>query len=152
MHKRKTTWIVTLDGARAEIYEGNVLNGGLKLLADGSFDGSRALTQAINSDRPGHTQESVGGARHAIEPHTDAHRHAESEFVRKVAKHLQQAAQQRRFDELVIVAAPRALGDVRAALDEPFRDKYVTLEIAHDWTKLSPTEVAAHLRPHFSLQ
>jgi protein required for attachment to host cells len=112
--KRKTTWIATLDGARARIYEGSVLNGGLALLPDGAFDGSRALTQEIESDRPGHTQESVGSARHAIEPPMDAHRHAEAEFVRKVAAHLRHAAHQHRFDELIVVASPRICGSISA--------------------------------------
>jgi protein required for attachment to host cells len=114
----------------------------------GSFDGSRALNQAINSDRPGDAQESVGGGRHAIEPRTDAHRHAEAEFVRHVGDKLKHFAESGEYDELVVVAAPKALGDLRSHWDSHFRQRFVKQEIHGDWTKMGATEVAEHLRSH----
>jgi protein required for attachment to host cells len=48
------------------------------------------------------------------------------------------------YDRLVIVAAPSALGDLRAALSEQVRAKVIR-EIAKDLTKTPDSEVAGHL-------
>ena len=49
------------------------------------------------------------------------------------------------YDRLVIVAAPSALGDLRAAISEQVRAK-VTGEVAKDLTKTPDGEVAGHLK------
>jgi protein required for attachment to host cells len=49
------------------------------------------------------------------------------------------------YDRLVIVTAPSALGDLRAANSEQVRAK-VTGEVAKDLTKTPDGEVAGHLK------
>jgi protein required for attachment to host cells len=145
---QKKTWVVTLDGARARYYQMEKTAERLKLTNVGEMDGSRLLTQEIVADRPGHTHDSRGPARHTMEPRTTAHEHAEEVFAAKVAKKLEHDGAQGLFDELVVVADPRALGHIRKDLDRHFRDRFVALEIGRDWSKMSATEVAQHLQPH----
>jgi protein required for attachment to host cells len=80
------------------------------------FVGDNHPTRKINADRPGRTFDSMGGQRHAKEPHTDAHRHAQQVLAHEIAKYLDNAAGRGDFDRLVIAAPPRTLGDLRGAL------------------------------------
>jgi protein required for attachment to host cells len=61
-------------------------------------------------------RESVGGARHAIEPRQDPHEAAERAFARGLADRLEAAAAAGRFERLILVAPPKFLGHLRAAL------------------------------------
>jgi protein required for attachment to host cells len=148
--KRKVTWLVTLDGARANFYRLARDGDRLRLIPTGAMEGTRKLTQDLTSDRPGHTQESVGGARHAMEPRTTAHDHAEQTFIAQVAHELAAKAAEKAFDDIIVVAAPRALGTLRQDFDGHFAGRYVSLEIPGDWTKMSPDDAACHLRPHLA--
>jgi protein required for attachment to host cells len=148
IRKDKAKWVVTIDGARAHFYALEETPERLVLSPTGSFYGNRRLTQDIVTDRPGHTKDSTGRARHTMEPHISAHDFAEAEFVAHVADELAKDSAKGLFDELIVVADPKSLGSLRKDFDKHFQDKYIVLEIAHDWSKLSPSEVAEHLRPH----
>lgn len=68
------------------------------------------------TERPGRVHESLGSARHAIEPRQDPHRAAEASFARHLANELEKAAATGRYDSLLLVAPPIFLGDLRKAL------------------------------------
>ncbi|MCZ8147568.1 MAG: host attachment protein [Roseomonas sp.] len=70
------------------------------------------------SDRPGRAHESLGSARHAVEPRQDLHRAAETKFARHLADELEKAALAERYDSLLLVAPPVFLGDLRKALGD----------------------------------
>jgi len=147
-HASKETWVVIMDGAHARFF---VLDraDGFTLHPKESFDGSDRPTRELTSDRPGRSYASVGTARSAMEPRTTAQEHAEKTFVHKVADRLRAAGEEKLFDEVVIVADPKSLGEIRKDLDTHFRDRYVALEVAKDWLKLNPPDMARHLRQHF---
>ncbi len=147
MHAKKT-WVVIMDGARGQIFDLVLPDGTLSPHEDGTFTGSRLLTRDVGTDRPGHGHASVGSARHAFEPRTDMHENAEAAFAASIAERLAQASERRLYDQLIIIAAPKSLGDLRKALPAELREKKVRLEITGDWTKLSPIEAAWHLVPH----
>jgi protein required for attachment to host cells len=73
------------------------------------------------SERPGRVHESVGMARHAMEPRLDPHRAAEADFARHAAAMLEHAAETGRYGRLLIVAPPVFLGDLRKALGDETR-------------------------------
>lgn len=148
MHKKQTTWVLIMDGARGQVFELALSPLRLAPRPDGCFIGTRLKTKDLTSDRPGHGQESVGSARHGLEPRTDAHRHHEEVFAADIAKHIAQESDAGAFDHLIVVAPPRALGDLRAQFPKQLREKKVRFEIPGDWTKLSPTAAAEHLHPH----
>jgi len=149
MAKRKLPfWVLIMDGARGQVFDLTTSPVHLTPRSDGTFAGSRLLTQDLTSDRPGHGQESVGGARHALEPRTDAHRHREEIFASEIAKWLTAENNKKAYGRLVVIAPPRALGDLRGHIPKSIRERKVVLEIAGDWTKMSATEAAKHLHPH----
>lgn len=142
--KKTVTWILVGDGKRARILVNEGPGKGLRLVNDGEFATVLHPSREIGSDRPGRTQESATAARHAITPRVDWHRFEKTKFARSMAKLLDQAAARRAFDRLVLVAPPRTLGDLRAALAEDTRAR-VMAEIDKDLTHEGLNELAAHL-------
>jgi len=138
------TWILIADGARARILENDGPGKGLHEVSGGAFQGEHAATHDIMSDRTGRSYSSVGPGRSAIEAHSDPHRELKKQFAHRLADALALGLRRKAYDRLVIVAAPSALGDLRAALSEQVRAKVIR-EIAKDLTKTPDSEVAGHL-------
>lgn len=113
MRKTNRVWIVVADGARARLLEAAGEGHGLLQVPGGVLEGSRALAGDIMAERPGRSYESVGGQRHAIEPRVSVRDRVEDEFIDEVIERLDQERAAGQFDELVVVAAPRALGSFR---------------------------------------
>jgi protein required for attachment to host cells len=140
------TWILIADGARARVLAQPKDYAPLEpAFEHEELTGSSAPSREIGSDRPGRSFDSGGGqGRHAMEPPTDPQRHAKFEFARELAARLEEAAHRGRFARLVLVAAPRTLGDLRELLPEPVKAKVVA-EIDKDLTKVPRHELAKHL-------
>lgn len=131
----KTTWIVIANGTRARFLESTDRSVPPHELADEALSWSHKKSQEIVADRPGRTHESVGTARHAVEPRTNPERELARQFAIEIGAHLAKALHGGRYQRLVVVAGPTLLGDLRAALPEPVR-KTVTGEHAKDLTHL----------------
>jgi protein required for attachment to host cells len=62
-----------------------------------------------------------------MEPDTDVKRAELRRFVHELARELDEAALTNRFDDLVVVAGPRLMGELRRALPDQ-----VTVRIRHE--------------------
>jgi protein required for attachment to host cells len=65
-------------------------------------------------------------------------------FSRQLADELEAARTHNRLGQLILVAEPRFLGDLRSRLSSP-TSRLVVLEIAKNLTQLTPREIQAHL-------
>jgi len=146
--KAKRTWIVIADAGRATIFLNEGPSTGMHAVEGATFENPNVHLHArdFSSDRPGRSVESVGGARHAEEPRTDPHRQDKLHFAKSVAIYLEQAAQDGRFDRLVLVAPSTMLGDLRGTLGRHAASR-VTAELHKDLMKTPTKELAAHLGP-----
>lgn len=149
-----TTWILIADGARARLFEQDRKSRHFDPISEQEFFGSRAQSKEIASDDRGRSFDSAGRGqggiahgRHAMEPPTDPQRYAEYAFARDLADHLEKAANEHRFDQLVLVAAPQALGDLRSLLPKTVQSKIVA-EINKDLTNVPTKDLARHLEEH----
>ena len=142
MVKRKKTWILVADGARARI----LLHDGKEIqpIALKSYEGDRRPSREIGSDKPGRVFESADGSRHSYAPRVDWHTFEKHLFARRMVGVLKDASKRDSFDELILVAPPKALGELRAALGRDLQ-KRLRGEVAKDLTNLSDYEVAQHL-------
>ena len=121
-----TTWVLIADGAKARVLAQQKNFAQLKpAFEQEEFTGTRAQSREIASDRPGRSFDSGGQGRHAMEPPTDPQRYAKYEFARELAERLEEAVHAHRFDKLVLVAAPKTLGDLRELLPDPVKTKVV---------------------------
>ncbi|MDX1430868.1 MAG: host attachment protein [Gammaproteobacteria bacterium] len=130
----KTTWVVVAESSRAKIYEWRRRSEGLDEIRDLVHPQSRQRPSELTSDLPGRSFSSVGGSRHAMEPTTDPKRHEAGSFAAEIAGELDHARATGRFEELVLVAPPRFLGQLRECLSRTTLDA-VSREIHKNLTR-----------------
>jgi protein required for attachment to host cells len=96
------------------------------------------------SDRPGRPFDSADQGRHSKVPRTDPREVEKHRFADRLAAMLVEELNQGKFDRLVLVVPPRALGQLRDELSKPLRAK-VSAELAKDLTHLPARELQEHL-------
>ena len=117
--RQKITWIAVLDGTQARFFA-------LRKNGDGQVFEEAA--EALSADLPRYSRDersdrpvrafAVGKARGAVEPRHDYNKLAKHQFTREVAGALEAAFADLRYDQLVLVAPPRSLGELRELLSE----------------------------------
>jgi protein required for attachment to host cells len=148
--KRKRIWIVVADGARARFLTPKSGNEGLVAARAETYSSpeSRGHSRDLKSDRPGRSLSSSRlGLRHAIEPHHDYHKLEKHKFAARVAKLLDQACAKRQFDELILVAPRRSLGEFRSLLSRRVQAR-IRQEVAKDLTKHATDDLWEQLSTH----
>ena len=144
MAKEPKIWIVIADGGRAKIVTPRDDVPGYSLVTEFDSADLHHRTRDLVSDRPGRVQESAYSGRHAIAPHHDPHEAQKLDFMRQLARHLNDRNRAGDFDEMVLLAPPRCLHALREALDAGTAKK-VTHEAGEDLTKLPFAELPQHL-------
>lgn len=143
--KKKVTWILVADGSRARVLVNEGVGKGLQSAISGEMTHDLPPTRELGTERPGRAGGQRGtGIRHAIQPHVDWHRFEKEKFSKEMAALLDAAAERNAFDRLVLVAPPRTLGDLRAALGAKARG-LVHAEIDKDLTQVAVQELPKHL-------
>lgn len=142
--KTPRTWVLIADGSHARLLEtsghGNPFTQVPHLATSTELPPSRDL----GTERPPRTHDSMGSARHAITPRTDAHRELKRSFAEEIAETLHDQLVAGAFAKLVIVAPPVTLGDLRKALSKQVSD-HVVAEVAKDLVKVPNDEIRSHL-------
>lgn len=128
----KKVWAVVADGSRARILK----NIGHSTDAETvSFESDNTPVGKLMSDQAGRSFASVGNSRSAMELKTDPVRENERAFALHLASILQKHHLVVSIDSLLVIAAPRTLGDLRRALS-PQLQRIVDLESNKDLTGL----------------
>jgi protein required for attachment to host cells len=148
MAKRPTqTWIVVADGARARFFKPD--RELAKLVPTGPADlvapASRQRPRDLKSDKPGRSfSASRSGVRHAFEPAHDYHKLEKHRFMARVAEALDDGCRRRDFDDLILVAPRRSLGELRSLLSKRVQGS-VREEVAKDLTNEPPSRLRRRL-------
>ena len=144
MARPLTLRIVIADGEHARFVQPDADN---TLRTVGSFDLASAHLRSrdIGSDRPGRAFESGASARHAVGARHDLHTMEKEKFVRLVGEQINAASARDEFDELLLVAPPRALHELREALDPATPAKLVGA-LEKDLVKTPDHELWPHVR------
>jgi len=142
MPKVPTTWVLVADGGRARVLVARGPGKGFDVVIERNADLQR--TSELGTERPGRSYESATTARHAHEA-PDYHRAQEQAFLQAMARELDAEHRSRRFDTLVVVAPPVALGMLRKALSRALHGA-VGAEIDKDLTKIGLHDLPEHLR------
>lgn len=144
--KPKTTWILIADAGIAHVVAASGKAGDLMAVDDVRLKGNPSPSRDLAADRPGRAFDRAGDGRHEMEPRTDPHGAERERFAREIVAVLEKAAQQRRYDRLVLVAPPTFMGVLRDILPSSVAAK-VGAELTKDLTKLSVHELPEHLAP-----
>jgi protein required for attachment to host cells len=145
--KPKKTWIVIADGMHARILRQDKRGAPLAPALDQELyePAAHGFSRDLKSDAPGRAFDSTGsGGRHAMEPRTDPKTHEKQVFARRVAELVNDAALRKSFDQLVLVAPPKTLGELRTQLGENAK-RLIIGEIDRDLVKTPASELPGHL-------
>jgi protein required for attachment to host cells len=121
------------------------LESGIQRIEGQDYNQYSPPARDLVSEKPGRTFDSKGHARHAIEPRVNAHEEMEKAFLAEVVKQLENAFDLKEFDDLVVIAPPRALGTLREILSRRGNIR-VVLEIDKDLTRHADDEIANSVR------
>ena len=116
-----TTWILVAHDAGARIFDNHGPGKGIGLVEQIDHPDGRARDGELESDRPGRSfRKNSGDPRRASMSRSEGpHERVVADFARELAGKLQQARVGHTFERLVLVAPPKFLGLLRAALDGP---------------------------------
>jgi protein required for attachment to host cells len=137
-------WIVLVDGARARFVAAQPGQPHYVTVTEIESAAAHRKSSSLVSGERGRAAESVGTARHAIEPRIDPHDQAKQEFAALVASELNAAHARGAFAALVLVAPARLLALLRDGLAAAVRARVVG-ELAKDLTKVPNHELEGHL-------
>ena len=140
-------WVLVADAAGARVLRADRAEHRLELLRTHTHPAGRAKPSERVTDRAGRSFDSThAGGRHAMEPDTDLRRAELRRFAHQLASELDQAAVSGSFDQLVIVAGDRMLGELRDALPQRVKAR-VRQEIGKDLAGLEIHPLTEHLAP-----
>lgn len=130
---RNNGWLVIADGEKALFLrnDGDEKFPNLTVFREMEQDNPATRDQA--ADRPGRLNDAGGQHRSAVQE-TDWHKIEKERFAKEVAERLYKQAHKGNFSEIILVAAPHVLGDLRKQLHKEVEDKVIA-EIPKDLTK-----------------
>jgi protein required for attachment to host cells len=132
-------WILVCDGGRSQVLAGE---GRVSALAP--VPGSLRTNDAPDPGADRHGERATGHAstgqgRYSVDEHGDPRRAIEARFLQQQLAWLEERTAE--FDRLVIVAPPRALGEIRDRITPALKAK-LAAEIAADLTKALIGDIA----------
>ena len=109
-------WVLVADRARARLF--SLGKGARRMIEIEDFVNPEARTPGheLENAPPPRVHDRVGEGRHAIEAHTSPKEKAALQFAAMLGSHLKHAHDEQRYRDLVLIAPPRFLGALNAAL------------------------------------
>jgi protein required for attachment to host cells len=144
MARPLTLRIAIADGEHARFVQPDADN---VLRTVGALDSAAAHQRSrdLGTDRPGRSMESGTPMHHGLGQKHDLHVMAKENFLWLVAQELNAAVARGEFDELLIVAPPRGMRDLREALNSATEQKLVGA-LEKDLVKTPDHELWPHLK------
>lgn len=140
-HKIARIWIIVADQRIARIFRRT----GKDLELIGEASPARTQRQkGIPNSSMGRVV-SFSGARHKLEPSAEPGKRDAVNFAHKLSLWLEYAVQNDLFDRLVLIAAPKTLGDLRQHLSKAVQVR-ITAEVSKELTKLNEKELLEELK------
>lgn len=141
-----STWILVADAARARLFEATGRSDPWQEVACFANPDGRAPGRHATTEHAPRVNESMGSARHAIEPHTSLRDKSAERFAHMLNEALERGRNDQRYEQLVLVAPPRFLGTLHGVLDKQLAG-CVSGEVQHDFTALRGDEIRSRLPP-----
>ena len=140
----KKTMIVVADSYCARIFNVEAAHSTLTEVETLINPEGRLHDRDITSDLPGKMKGVDGSGGHAYQPRTDPKKHAMAEFARLVAGTVNQVHRKNNLANLLLVAEPSFLGELRVHLADETVEKIV-FELNKNLTQQSPDEISQYL-------
>ena len=137
-------WILVADGSEARIFSARHRHAPLSLIDTLTHEASRLHPRDLVTDAPGRVHDRFGPGRHSIDNREQVRTEERQRFAREIATHLAEAHRQKRFGELVVMAAPAFLGVLRESFSKPLAAAVIA-EVAKDLVAHDPADIQAHV-------
>ncbi|MGH6866652.1 MAG: host attachment protein [Methyloceanibacter sp.] len=144
MRKAKL-WYVIADGGRARFVERDD-GGAFRTVASMVSTELHARSSGLGRDRPARVKESATRARSSIEPRRGLKQQAKDDFIEVVADELDVERGRGKYDELMLVAPPGVLTELKQKLSKPVAEIVVS-DLQKDLTKVPDHDLTGHLEP-----
>ena len=139
MKLKHGVWVVVADGEKFLLLRNNMDSQDMDLRVIGEDEIANPPAREQSSDRSGRMNDDGPGAKSAL-AETDWHKVAKERFAEELADKLETAARKDRFSEIVIVADPHSLGQLRKALGDATRARVIA-EFDKDLTNMPVHEI-----------
>lgn len=113
-----TTWILIANRSSASLFESDWPGKSMRRIQDIPHPQGRMQNQDIDADKPGRSFDSFGKGRHAMSTEQEPTEHIAQQFALDLAELLNKGRLTHAYDKLVLMAEPKFLGILRAALDK----------------------------------
>ena len=113
-----TTWILTANRSSASLFESDWPGKSMRRIQDIAHLQGRMQNRDIGADKPGRIFDSFGQGRHALSSEQEPTAHIAQQFALDLAELLNKGRTTDAYDKLVLIAEPKFLGILRAALDK----------------------------------
>ncbi len=140
----KLTWLVVADNSKARIFSVDSRMGPIEEIESITHEEARLHEQDMTSDLPGRSNGKGGAGGHAYQDEVSPKQQENINFARKIAVALDAARKGGRFKQVMLVAAPAFLGNLRNQLTAQTQ-KLTCFELAKNMSNLSAKEIRAHL-------
>jgi protein required for attachment to host cells len=138
------TWVLVAHRAGARLFENPGAGSGLTLLQDMPHEQGRLKNQDLTADRQGNVADARGG-HNSYQQAEEPTEHVAAQFAKELAKVLDDGRNHQKYDQLVLVAEPRFLGYLRAALS-PQTAKLVTASVSKDLGVIEARDLPQHIQ------
>jgi len=137
-------WILVAHRSGARLFENKGPGMALELIQDIPHPEGRLKNQELGSDKHGRAFDRQGQGRHAYEKEHSPSAHLAEQFAKHLSKLLDQGRIEHRYSKLVLVAEPRFLGNLRAALT-PQTAVLISAALDKDLGEIKERDLPAHL-------
>ena len=138
-----TTWIIAADESRARVLQVADREKRLLEVDDLLNPDGRRQEREMQSDAEPRFNGRAGGGPASDRETQGPGEHSAKVFAREVGRYLDKARNERRFDELVLVAPPKFLGALRKELGKEV-EKMVTEELPKDLSWFNARELESY--------
>lgn len=137
------SWVVVCDGAKALIMQNAGDNQDMNLKVQETLTQPNIADRDLGAGKPGRGHQANGTGGSAVEQ-TSWHDQAEAEFLKRVALKLDELVRDKDARRIVLVAPPKALGQIRPNLRTDTQAA-ITAEVAKDLTHFPVDQIERHL-------
>lgn len=123
-----TLWVVVANSSFAEVLAINGNGRDIQRVHHLEFPQGRERSGDILTDRPGRSYDSMGVGRHALGSKVDPHTQEQFQFAHQLVNLLHKAKSENNFSDLVIIAPPQFLGELRKIYPDTLK-KCISREI-----------------------
>jgi protein required for attachment to host cells len=139
------TWILIAQNSYAAVYELQRKPFSLKLIQRFEHQEGRLKQEELTTDHPGRSKSMVTSGKHGMGQEVSAREVVRKKFIHELCNHIDLSFEQQKFKELILVAPPQFLGELRNTLPKKLH-ALVSKEITKDFPQwLTEAELSRHL-------